>query len=249
MNGLMQPWLSSITAPGESLALPVIYFDDFIEGGYAADAALADESDPSGKFSTTANRSPWLVTLIDGGSDAGEVIAISDDEHGGVLTLTANDADDDGISLQLNGEAFGLKAGRTLIFEARVKITDVSETDWFVGLATSDTAILSGVTDSIGFRCPDSTGDIDYVCEAASTETTADTTKDLTDATYVTLRFEVNGRTSVKFYVDGAFIYKSTTNIPATTAGLTPTLEVRNDGAVAQTLEVDYVLVAAERDT
>ena len=127
-----------------------------------------------------------------------------------------------------------------------MKGTDVSEFDWFVGLAITDTTPLAGMTDAIGFRCDDSTGDIDYLAEKDSSETTADSTKDLADATFVTLRFEVIGNTRVNYYVDGNRVASITTNIPDDEA-LTPTIEIRNDGAAANTMTVDYVYVMQER--
>ena len=230
---------------GNQIDPAVVFFDDFITGGYAQDAALANESDPGGKFSPVADRGEWLVTLIDGGGDAGEVIAIRDNVTGGVLRLTANDADNDGISIQLNGSAFKVADGSRMLFAIRVAVVDISETDWFVGLAAPDTAILSGVTESIGFRCPDSTGDIDYVVENASTETTGDTGSDLADATFVELAFEVIGNSRVKFFVDGVFKAAVSTNIPDTD-DLSPVIEVRNDGAVAQSIDVDWIYVRQE---
>jgi hypothetical protein len=44
------------------------------------------------KFSETADKADWLLTVIDGGSDEGEVCNVTDDAPGGWLTLTTNDA-------------------------------------------------------------------------------------------------------------------------------------------------------------
>jgi len=221
-----------------------VYFDDFIEGGY-------NPEDSSGKFSETAGDSPWLVLKVDAATDNNEVIAISDTAVGGVLTLTTTNADNDGLSLQLEGNSFAVTANKNITYECRFRVTNVEECDWFVGLATTDvtgtTPVLAGVNDSIGFRCPDSTGDIDYVVEDDTSETTADSTKDLANATFVVVRFEVKGTTSVQFWIDGVAIATVTTNLPDTDAMLTPTLEIRNDGAAANTIEIDYLLVAQDR--
>ena len=207
----------------------VEFFDDFIQRP---------------DISETADAAAWLMTVIDGGAAGAESITIRDNVAGGVLRSTANAADNDGLSFQLNGTSFKVAADSRMVFAARMAVVDVSETDWFVGLAAADTAILSGVTESIGFRCPDSTGDIDYVVENASTETTADTGSDVADATMLTLSFEVIGNSMVKFYVNGVFKSKVTTNIPDGD-DLTVTFEFRNDGAAANSLDMDYIYVAS----
>ena len=237
------PYLNPISAEGEPLAMPAVYFDDFTDGW----GSEANDADNTGKFSETANLGQWLVTVVDDNPDNGEVVAVADDAVGGQLTLTTNDADNDALNLQINGEAWQAASGKTLIFEIRMKGTDVSEFDWFVGLAVADTDVLGGVTDRIGFECPDSTGDIDAVCEKDSTQTSTDSGKDLADATFVVLRFEVHGTSKVKYYVDGALVAThASTNLPEDEA-LTPTICVRNDGAAANTMTVDYVLVVRER--
>ena len=223
-----------------------IFFDDFFTGGY-----VTTDTGP-GKFVATANAGEWLVTFTTAATTATvELITIADAEVGGVLSITTGTTDNDFVSMQLNGEAFAVTANKRIDFEARFKITDVSETDWFIGLATTDVTgtspILAGVNDSIGFQCPDSTGDIDYVLEDDTTDSGADTTKNLTDDTFVVVRFEVNGTGSTSFYVDGAHIATTTTGQVDAGAALTPTIEIRNDGAAVQTIEVDYIMVAQDR--
>ena len=236
------PSLPPTLMEGQPLNMPVVFFDDFLTAGYTVN----DAADAQAKFSETANASAWLLTVIDGGTDNGESIVISDDEPGGVLAITTNDADNDACELQLNGEAFKVQSGKDLIFEARFKLNDVDTADWFLGLATTDTTVLAGTTESLGFRCPDGTGDIDYVCEDNSTETTGDTGIDLADDTFVTVRLEVRSNERVKFFVNGALVGTSTTNIPDGDA-VTPTMCVRNASGAASTLEVDYFFVAQER--
>jgi len=240
------PYLNPVSAEGEPLAMPIVLFDDFLDGRSHTpnNASIASGQ---GKFSELANLGDWLVTLVDGGGDNGEVIRVADDGVGGHLTLTTNDADDDSIEIQMNGEAWQAASGKTLIFEARIKGADVSEFDWFVGLSITDTTVMTAASDRIGFECPDSTGDIDAISEKDSTQTTTDSAKDLADDTFVVLRFEVHGTSKVKYYVDGALVAThSSTTLPEDEA-LTPTICVRNDGAAANTMTVDYVLVVRER--
>ena len=239
---LLTPFLSPVSGPKDTLSIPHLFFDDFIDGwGFEG-----NDADNTGKFSETANLGQWLVTLVDGGSDNGEVIACADDAAGGYLTMTTNDADDDSIEMQMNGEAWKLATGKTLVFEVRMKGADVSEFDWFVGLAITDTTVMTAVTDRIGFECPDSTGDIDAISEKDGSQTTTDSAQDLADDTFVTLRFEAEGTGKVRYYVDGSLVATHTTNIPEDEA-LTPTICIRNASGAARTMTLDYILVARDR--
>lgn len=239
------PFAHAFSLEGTPIAPPVVFFRDFLTAGYVVNAT------ESAMFSETANRGEWLVTVTDTGGDNGEVIRIADAEPGGVLRLTTNDADDDLLGLQLNGEAFAITNDKPITFAIRMKGTDVSEFDWFVGLAGTDTSILAGTNDSIGFRCPDSTGDIDALTEDDTTETVTDTTSDLADDTFVTLAFQLSVSTDntrwCKFYVDSVIKATHKTNIPDAATALTPTIEFRNDGAAANTLEIDWIYVRQER--
>ena len=217
------------------------FFDDFIDGrGFTANNDAIGSA--QGKYSELANMGTWLATVVDGGTDSGEILVTSDDEPGGVVTMTTNDADDDLLSLQMNGEAWKVAEFKDIWFVCRFKITDVSECDWFVGLATTDTAVVAGTTESIGFRCDDSTGDIDYIVEDASTETTADTGVNLSDGTFVKVGFHVQSNDVVEFMIDDVIKARVTdmSNLPEGDA-VTLTMEIRNDGAAANTLEVDYI--------
>ena len=238
-------YLNPITQAGAPLDLAIEYFDDFDCAGFLTNTTA------EGKFSETADKGEWLVTIIDGATANAETIVVADSGQGGWLVITNNAADNDAVEMQKNGEAFVVTPGKDIIFETRMRIADVSETDWEIGLCNTDVTILAGHNDGIYFRCPDSTGDIDMVTEDDGTETVTDTTEDLADATFRVLRFELryaNDFTgSVKFYVDGEYQGQHTANLPDNAVYLTPTVSVRNDGAVAQAMTIDYLYAAQER--
>jgi hypothetical protein len=260
MNGLTLPWLPPVMGPGNTAAPAVVFFDDFITGGFVEDAELSNESDPSGgKFSEVADRGQWLVTVIDGATDSGEIINISDAEPGGVLTLTTNDADGDGIDCQLNGEAFVVNADRDIYFACKMKITDVDLADWFVGLALTDTDVLGSTAGAVGFCSGDgSSAIVDggsanvYAFlenTAFGTDSFTDTATDLVDATFIELSFHVKGASSVDYFINGnKVVSNSDSNVMLSAAdALTPTMAVRAQSAAVATLEIDYILVAQER--
>lgn len=226
----------------------ILFKDDFFEGGYAKDLALADESDPVGKFSPVADRGSWLVTIIDGDTDALETIAIADDGHGGILNLTTNDKDNDALSIQLNGEAVALASGRRIHYKARVRVNDADTCDWFAGLSIADTDILGGTTDSLGFRVPagDSAQDLTFMTEKDSVETTTDTGVNVADSTWLILEFICHGTDRVDCFVNNSAVASHTANLPDNEA-LSPVFEIRNASAAASIMGIDYIVILADR--
>ena len=218
-------------------------FDHFTTAGY-----LPNTAGRGGKFDETADSGEWLVTPIDGGTDNGETITIIDSGKGGWVKFLNNDADNDALNIQKNGEAY--KLDTSLFYETKLYLTDVSETDFLAGLGVSDTEALGaittaganpGITDFVGFLCPDSSGNVYAACIINSTVTITDTGVDLADATANTFRFEADAqKQEVRFYVDGVLVATITTNIPNDQT-LSPIYMVRNDGAVAQSMVVDYI--------
>lgn len=183
----------------------------------------------------------WVVTE----TQAGATQAIAADVVNGALLLTNSAADDDVNQLQGAEEWLKLSSGKKLWFEAKIQTSDATQSDLFIGLATTDTSIVAGTTDSCGFRKTDGDPALIAVTEDNTTETTT-TLADMADATWVTLGFYWDGASSVSFYVDRALVATHTSNIEQTNA-LALTLTLQNGEAVAKTLTVDYVYVAQER--
>jgi len=224
-----------------------IYFEDWHTGSMVA----------GHKIGETANQNDWLQTLTDGDTDAGDVTQVADDAAGGILTITTNDKAADGQELQMNGESFKLASGKPLFFEASAAIEDVSETNFFIGLAITDTAVYDGTSDRVGFEI-DNDGNIDFLIEQDSTEYGGDTGIDADDAslaTYSTTKdvyaFFWDGTDTVYGYVNGVLYDTYTDNastilVPDDEA-LTPTIVVEAGGAAAETVWIDYIYIKAER--
>jgi len=224
------------------------FFEDWLSG-----------SDEAGhKISETADKGDWLLTLVDGGTDGGDTCNVADDAAGGWLKIVTNDASADSMELQMNGESFKLAVGKKLWFNASFAILDVSETDFFIGLAITDTTVMTACTDRVGFEL-NNDGNIDALVEQNSTESTTDTTSDLADcaaeanlaAKSVAVGFYWDGVSSVYFTVDGVLKVTKTDNattivIPDDEA-LTPTICVKAASAAVQTAWIDYVEIIAER--
>ena len=203
----------------------VKYFNDFL---VAQDYAAAD----------------WVVTTTEAGSgDATEALAA--DELNGALLITNDNADNDLDALQGNEETWKLASGKKCWFETKLKISDATQTDLFVGLAITDTTVLD-TTDRVGFQKDDGDTNIDFLTEKDSTETNTDTGSDAVANTYVTLSFYWDGSANVYAYVDRVLKATHTANIPDD-ENLALTVHLQNGEAAAKTCTIDYLYVLMER--
>lgn len=223
-------YIPASTSPeGASSAPDVIFFEDF----FGPEPSATDD----------------LATFDLVGSSAGS--ALADDELNGVCTLTSNSTTE--AQLVQNGEPYRLSAGRRIIFETRVNLTDHDGMNFAAGIGITDADVhATSWTDYIGFFTTD--GNIKIGCgkdnnnvpgSGTSGETDTDTGIDFASDRWVVLKFIVEGTTEVKFFVDGVFAGRITTNLPDN-ENLTAIIATKGDG---ETVDVDYVLVKCQRDT
>ncbi len=241
------PFLPPVGKPGEPLPMPVVYFDDFVTGGFEAASANT--------FSAAADTADWLVTR-EGASDG--TIVMVDGGGNGEVAVTTGSTDNDSMDAQVNGEAFKIASGKTLSWEMRFKVEDITLTDWFVGMAATDTTIIDGTPDYIGFGNTDNGADIRAVngknqtagavagSSAPSGGSLTDTGVDLVNDTYVVVRFEVTETSKVRFYVNGNLKATHTSNLPDD-VGLTPTFAIQCASGAAEKMTIDYILAVIDR--
>lgn len=205
----------------------VKYVDDFT-GGPGVDAAFDNN---------------WTITRVEGG--AGESTITRVDGVGGLARITTDAAENDGINAQLIGEAFELTTDQHLYFGAfGCTISDATESDFFLGLAITDTDILGGVTDRIGFQKLDGATDLKCMIEKDSTETLSASLLTVADATSFDIEFYWNGDTGVvDFYVNGAHATApATTNLP-NDEQLRLTWQFLTGTTAAKTMDIDAIRV------
>lgn len=185
----------------------------------------------------------WVATKVETG--AGDAAITIDDAAGGVLKIVNDAADDDSVELQWNAEQFKLIAGKPLWFETRIKTPDAANCDFLIGLATTDTTLITGTNDAVAFRKDNGDYQIDLVTKKDGTTTLSANAATLSNA-YINLGFVWDGVDTVRFFVNGVEVGSSSTNI-VDDEELAVSIAFRNGAAAAKTIYVDYVKVVQIR--
>lgn len=185
----------------------------------------------------------WTVV-----KDAGAAVALVADTAGGEVALTsAATTDNDGGSIQGN-EIFLPAAGRTIWFEARVKLSDATQSDMFVGLcenfATNPENCLTA-SNRIGFQKDDGSALILCKSEIADAETSTTTAVSMSNGAYVRLGFIVRGTSSIEFFVDRQKVATHTSS-PATELAVA-FFHLSGDASGTKVATMDYVEAVATR--
>jgi hypothetical protein len=199
------------------------HIDDFVRSPLsAADAPLG-----------------WIVTLVEAGG--GETTVTMPDVVGGALLISSDANDNDGACLQLDGESFELTSDQKFVyFRIKLRLSDATQSDFFVGLGITDTDPLGGISDAVYFEKLDGSTSISAVTEKDSTETQTDNVGVAADATDIVLEIYFEPST-VFFYVNGVLVATHTTNIPNDEA-LTPTIQFLAGAAGGKTAQIDEVV-------
>jgi hypothetical protein len=201
----------------------VKYFEDFIN--------------PLGTITSDALPG-WTTTLVEAG--AGESTVTLADASGGAVVLTTDDADNDGINLQMKGESFGFASSqKATYFGIRFKASEATQDDFLVGLCITDTTLLGGLSDGVYFRKVDASAAVEFVTEKDSTETATASVLTFVADTYYVMEFYFDG-TSVEAFIDGVRVAQHTANIPDDEL-LTPSIHFLAGEAVVKTMTVDWV--------
>lgn len=186
----------------------------------------------------------WTVTTTEAGAGSATEAASSAD--GGVLVVTNDAADNDADFFQWTVETFKFIAGKELWFKTRMKVSDVTQSDFVIGLQITDTTPLA-VTDGVYFRKDDGDAILDCVTIKNSTATTESLSGLLANDTWVTLGFHYDGKAGIEWFVDDVKrVTTALTNLPDDEE-LTISFGIQNGEAVAKVLSLDYIFVSKER--
>lgn len=200
----------------------VRFVEDFILAAAASDALVG-----------------WTTTLVEAGA-GGESTVTRTDGSGGLLLLTTDNAEDDGINLQVTSESFKPGAsGNQSYFGIRFKSGEATQNDILVGMCILDTTLLGGMTDGIYFEKLDGGTSISAVTEKNSTETQTDSLGTFAADTFTIWEWFFDG-TTVRFFIDGALVASHTTNI-CDDEELTPSIHFLTGNAAVETMTIDWI--------
>lgn len=185
----------------------------------------------------------WTETLVDVGSGT---TAFAPGADGLVLTGAGNE--DDGGQTQML-RAFTPAATKTAIFYCRMKCSEATQYDWWLGWSNSDTAIIaSAPTVSAGFRKDDGDTIVNGTSNDAGGATdTANLITDFAADTEYDLAVVINGTTNVTFHYKLASaatwsMVAKTTDLP--NAAVRASIAGLNGEATADTMTISRALVA-----
>jgi len=190
----------------------------------------------------------WVITRV--GTTPTETCVSAEN---GRLLLTMAATDDSSDSLQWSGddnaavnETFRFTAGKELWFKSRFQVSDITQSDFIMGIQITDTTPLA-VSDGVYFRKDDGDSDLDFVVIKDSTATTTTFSGVLAAATDIDLGYYYNGVDKIEIYINNVLRGSSVvTNIP-NDEELAISFHMQNGEAVAKTMSIDYIFASKER--
>lgn len=157
----------------------------------------------------------WTITETQAAATQAIIDAV-----GGILRLTNSAADNDINQVQRIGEVWRLSANKPLLFLAKCRIVQdgttgtiaTPEMDFFVGLSVTDTDLVGGVTDFMGFKKDDGDATLETFFRKDSAGNNIDTSLETAVNTWFVCGFYFDGRPtpSVIPFTNGSAI--ATTN-------------------------------------
>jgi len=235
-------------------------FDDFIGPG----ELVAGTTAPPVKLGQYFNIVGQGIAEADSGA-----IRLDSDGLSGVLQLTTTDEDVHAAGLQ-TATMFDVALMAPIVMEARVRLAAITTGEAFIGFSdvNTDLAIIEGAichgdtvtltltaSDICGFlMATDLTDSADWHAVFAggtTTGVTVSTSNDLDDdavaGEWQILRLEIDPNGTARWYVDGV-LKKTVAGAVSTTTDLCFSCIVESKTTAVKTMDVDYVLITANRD-
>jgi hypothetical protein len=194
------------------------------------------------------------VDLYTTAASAGGAKAIADMVNG-VCTLTPHTDDDDYCEFAGDAEWAMLTDGFPLYFEARFKLADVDDCDFYIGLINSAGYFSAPPTDGVFFLVNDGDASLTFVVRDGSANTAVDTGVDLVNVTWIRVAFHWDGAGTIRWFV---FTDSVAPQVCAATGSVTAGFAqdeelnfasgVRNGSGAAKVAYLDYYKVAMRRN-
>ena len=171
--------------------------------------------------------------------------------NGGILSMVSSSTSADLDQLTLKAATFAFISGLQAWFKARFQVSNATNSGLAIGLQNLNTNAFAA-TDGVWFQKAEASTTLNALVAASSTTTTSGWSATMANTTYIDVGFYYDGGASgvLQLYYNGAPVGSVvTTNLPASSTNLALTIAVENGTAAAETLLVDYVLVAVERES
>jgi hypothetical protein len=198
---------------------------------------MDDSTGDPNAFSTT-------VTETGGGGNSTIVKATT---VGQLFLLTTDNADYDGLNVQLKGEPFKLETNKPLYFGCKLEINDVDQTDLLIGLAETETTLMATASahataiagDALAYVSIDGAATITMEGHLDGSETnTATASATLADDTAIVFEFYWDGET-VYGYINDSLVGTFSSSLPD--GDMTVSINFRTGETTANTCKIHWL--------
>lgn len=184
----------------------------------------------------------WTITATSAG--AGTSAISTPDAAGGLARITTAANENDGLFAQTIGEIFLLQDGKKAFLKTRISVGDAAQSDWIVGLHSTDTTPQDATMRWL-FESVDGSAAVYFNNDDNTTDTDSATISTMVDDTFVTLAAYWDGIDTVRCYENNVLIDSFTCDVPG--AEMAVGFGYLNGAAGAETTDIDYIFVANER--
>ena len=195
-------------------------------------------------FDTTPIAAQWTLTATSAG--AGTSAITVPDADGGLARITTAGNETDGIFAEWISETFLLESGRKTWMKTRFQVGDAAQSDFVVGLHSSDTTPLDA-TMRFAWITEDGSANLFFNSDNNTTDSDSDTVVVLADDTFVTVAVYWDGAGNIECYSNNVLI-TTMTGITIPGAEMSVGFGYLNGAAGAETTDIDYIFVAKERE-
>lgn len=189
----------------------------------------------------------WYSTNLSAGASA----TVIDFINGAILFVTAA-TDNHYAELYQEVETWKLVDKYPLYFEIRFKVSESIQLDFYAGLMNANGLYANTPADGVWFSKDDGDQNIDFVVRNNTVDTTADTTEDLADLTWIRLGFHWDGHDTIRYFVirdsdQYVLAAGSVTTGYAQDEEFNIAFGIRNGEAASKSMWVDYIKVVQSR--
>ena len=194
-------------------------------------------------FDTTPIAAQWTLTATSAGTGTSAITV--PDADGGLARITTAANENDGIFAEWISETFKLVDGKKAFLKTRVSIGNAIQSDWIVGLHSTDTTPQDATT-RFQFESVDGAAAVYFNNDDDTTDSDSATLATVADNTFITLAAYWDGVSSIKCYADDVLV-DTMTSIDVPADELAVGFGLLNGSAAADTSDFDYIFVANER--